>query len=268
MNCPHCESHRTRHLNQTTRLGYKKYACQDCGKQYNERTGTKFNFITYPTTVIILVVQYYYLFKVSLEDVVKLMLMRGFHLSHQTVHNWAQAFGPELALTLRKRRKGKCGYKWHIDATYLWVEGRWRYLYRAIDKEGNLVDVYLSDVRDQAAAKQFFLQAENTTGMTPDQITTNKEPALAAAHEEVFGNGAKHRDCKYKNNLIEQDHRGIKSRSCVMKGFKDIFCALRFCTTFEEIRNYYRVRNKTGTEKRNQFASKLRKMQHLAFQAC
>jgi transposase-like protein len=98
MNCPHCESHRTHQLNPTTRLGYKKYACQDCSKQYNERTGTKFNFITYPTTIVILVVQYYYLFKVSLEDVVKLMLMRGFHLSHQTIHNWVQTFGPELAL--------------------------------------------------------------------------------------------------------------------------------------------------------------------------
>lgn len=130
------------------------------------------------------------------------------------------------------------------------------------------MDVYLSDVRDQAAAEQFFLQAENTTGMTPDQITTDKEPALAAAHEEVFDNGAKHRDCKYKNNLTEPDHRGIKSRSRVMKGFNNIFCALRFCTTFEEIRNHCRVRDKKGTNKRSQFASKILEMQDLAFQAC
>jgi len=91
-------------------------------------------------------VHYYYRFKVSLDDVVELMTMRGFHLCHQTVHNWAQTFGVDLGLKLRSRRKGKVGTKWHVDATYIKIEGRWCYLYRAIDKEGNLVDVYLSDI--------------------------------------------------------------------------------------------------------------------------
>src|SRR5947207_8255120 len=103
-------------------------------------------------------VSYYYLFKVSLDDVVKLMMMRGFHLSHQTIHNWVQTFGVDLGLKLRQRRYGNVGKKWHVDATYLRIEGRWCYLYRAIDKEGNLVDIYLSDVRDQATAEKFFEQ--------------------------------------------------------------------------------------------------------------
>jgi transposase-like protein len=96
-----------------------------------------------------LAVHYYYRFKVSLDDVVELMAMRGFHLSHQTVQNWVHRFGPELGMKLRKRRYKQAGDKWHVDATYLRVEGRWVYFYRAIDKEGNLIDVYLSDVRDQ-----------------------------------------------------------------------------------------------------------------------
>ena len=94
------------------------------------------------------------------------------------IHNWVQTFGVELGLKLRSRRKGKAGEKWHVDATYLKIEGRWCYFYRAIDKDGNLVDVYLSDVRDQAAAEVFFEQAQNTTGITPEQITTDKESSI------------------------------------------------------------------------------------------
>ena len=100
-------------------------------------------------------IHYYFRFKLSLDDVVEVMKMRGFHLSHQTVHNWSQTIGVELALKLRAKRVGKSRNKWHVDATYLKIEGRWCYLYRAIDKEGNLVDVYLSDVRNQDAAESF-----------------------------------------------------------------------------------------------------------------
>ncbi|PHQ78160.1 MAG: IS6 family transposase, partial [Coxiella sp. (in: Bacteria)] len=109
------------------------------------------------------------------------MITRGVHISHQTVYNWVHTFGVEWARKFRKIRFGTAGLKWHADATYLRVEGRWCYLYRAIDKEGNLVDVYLSNTRDQNAAEDFFLQAETTTGVTPDQITTDKEPALTPA---------------------------------------------------------------------------------------
>ena len=195
-------------------------------------------------------VNYYYRFKVSLDDVVQLMSMRGFYLCHQTIHNWVQIFGAELGLKLRARRKGKNGKKWNTDATYIKIEGRWSYFYRAIDKEGDLVDVYLSDVRDQAAAEAFFRQAQETTEITPGQITTDKEPAFYPAIKNVFGNGTKHRDSKYMNNVIEQNHRGIKSRCRVMKGFKNIFCALVFCTAFEEIRQFFRMKNKTRAERR------------------
>ena len=257
MDCPYCQSKVTKEIKKKTVLGYDQYRCYDCGKQYNERTGTKFNFIEYRTEVVMLAVHYYYRFKVSLDDVVELMVMRGFHLCHQTVHNWVQVFGVELGLKLRTRRKGTAGKKWHIDATYIKVEGDWCYFYRAIDKEGNLVDVYLSDVRDQAAAEAFFEQAQNTTGITPEQITTDKEPALYPAVKNVFGSDTKHRDSKYMNNIVEQNHRGIKSRYKVMKGFKNIFCALIFCTGFEEIRQFFRMKNKTRGQRRRMIAPRI-----------
>lgn len=167
INCPHCQSSDIKSISKKTLLGYKQFVCQSCNKQYNERTGTKLNFIMYPTAVVMMIVQYYYRFKVSLDDVVDLMLMRGFTLCHQTVRNWVQTFGADLGINIRDRRYGYGGKKWHVDATYIKVEGRWCYLYRAIDKEGNLIDVYLSDVRDSAAAEKFFMHAQGATGMTP-----------------------------------------------------------------------------------------------------
>ena len=104
MNCPHCASENTRQMNKPTDLDYKRYYCRECCKEYNERTGTPFNYLTHRNEVVMLAVHYYYRFKVSLNDVVELMLMRGFNLSHQTLHNWVQKFGIELGLKLRKRR--------------------------------------------------------------------------------------------------------------------------------------------------------------------
>jgi len=239
MKCPHCTSRNTYQRHQKTHFDYEEYRCRDCGRQFNERTGTVYNFLTHRTEVVVLAVRYYYEFKTSLDDVVKLMAMRGIELSHQTVHNWAQAVGIEMALKFRLRRRGKAGKKWHADATYIRVEGRWCYLYRAIDKAGNLLDVYLSDTRDDAAAKAFFQQCFKTTGVKPKQITTDKEAALANGIESVFKGEVKHRTSKYMNNRMEQDHRGIKSRLKNMRGFKNIFSALVFCTVFEEIRQHF-----------------------------
>ena len=126
------------------------------------------------------------------------------------------------------------------------------------------MDVYLSDVRDQKAAENFFTQAAKTTGVYPEKITTDKEPALYQAIDNVFGDYTDHRDNKFMNNRLEQDHRGIKSRYRSMKGFKNIFCALTFCTAFEEIRQFFRMKNKTRAEKRGLFAPKLKEFNLLA----
>jgi putative transposase len=263
MNCPHCESTTIYLCKNKTDLGYSQHRCRSCNRQYNERTGTPFNFIQFCTEIVMLAVHYYYRFKNSLDDVVELMQMRGISLSHQTVHNWAHTFGIELGLKLRERRHGQSGKKWHIDATYIRVEGRWCNLYRTIDKEGNLVDVYLSDVRNQVAAESFFRQAQNTAGVIPVQITTDKEPALYPAIKNVFSTATKHRDSKYMNNNIESDHRITKSRLSGMKGFKNIFCALTFCTVFEEVRQFFRSKDKTRGQCRTILAFKINDYQKI-----
>jgi len=97
----------------------------------------------------------------------------------------------------------------------------------------------------------------------PKKITTDKEPALYSAINNSFSNQAKHRDSKYMNNIIEQDHRGIKSRYKVMKGFKNPFCALRFCTAFEEIRQFFRMQRKTQAECRGLILSRIQNFHNL-----
>lgn len=97
----------------------------------------------------------------------------------------------------------------------------------------------------------------------PEQVTTDKEPALYPVIKNVFSDNTKHRDCKYMNNRLEQHHRGIKSRYKPMKGFQNVFCALIFCTVFEEIRQLFRMGNKTRGLRRSILPSKIQDFSEL-----
>lgn len=99
------------------------------------------------------------------------------------------------------------------------------------------------------------------------QITADKEPALYAAIDNIFEDRIKHRDIKYKNNCLEQDHRRPKSRLSVMKGFKNIFCALQFCTVFHEVRQLFKMNDKTRAERRSLFSSRFQEFNNLALNA-
>src|ERR1700753_2836697 len=104
--------------------------------------------------------------------------------------------------------RGKAGRSWYVDETYIKVQGHWRYLYRAIDRSGALVDVMFSEHRDMAAAKAFFRSAKTVTGVTPDRVTTDGHDSYPRAIRTVLGKDVRHRDSQYLNNRLEQDHRG------------------------------------------------------------
>src|SRR4051794_38639647 len=136
---------------------------------------------------------------------------------------------PALADELRRRRRGKAGRSWYVDETYIKVQGRWCYLYRAIDRSGALVDVLFSEQRDMAAAKAFFRSAKAVTGITPDRVTTDGHDSYPRAIRTELGRGVRHRTSRYLNNRLEQDHRGLKGRYRPMRGFKCPRSAARFC---------------------------------------
>ena len=240
MTCPHCESTATTERPDRTALGYRRFRCRTCPRGFNERTGTPFNSLEYLTDVVCLVVFWRHRYKLSLRDLAEMFLQRGIIFTHEAGRHWERKLAPLLSVTLRKRRYGTVGTSWYVDETYVRVDGRWQYLYRAIDRAGNLVDVRLSDIRDLAAAEAFFRSAWTTTGVTPERITTDGHDAYPRAIRTVFGAQVTHRTNRYLNNHLEQDHRGIKQRYRPMGGFKRGTTAARFCRLFDEVRAFLR----------------------------
>jgi putative transposase len=139
-------------------------------------------------------------------------------------------------------RRGQAGRSWYVDETYVNVKGKWGYLYRAIDRHGNLVDSMLSEKRDMEAAKRFFKQAVEVAGHAPERVTTDGHDSYPRAIRETLGNDVIHRCTPYLNNRLEQDHRGIKQRYYPMRGFGSVASASRFCRAFDEVRQFFRVR--------------------------
>ena len=244
MRCVECGSAGVTERPERTAQGYRRFRCRACGKQFNERSGGLLNRTQYPSDVIALVVFWRLRYKLSLRDLAEMFLIRGIVFSHEAVRAWEAKLTPALAEDLRRLRRGRVGRSWYVDETYLKVNGEWRYLYRAIDRDGALVDVMLSPRRDLAAAKAFFRSARTVTGVAPDRVTSDGHDAYPAAIRHELGARVRHRTSAYLNNRLEQDHRGIKDRYRPMRGFKSVRSARRFCRAFDEVRSFLRCRSR------------------------
>ncbi len=226
MRCPTCSTI-VSPSGKKTALGYDLFRCH-CGSKFNERTGTPFNFLEFPTDIVLLVVRWRLRYKLSLRDLPEMFLERGFVFTHEAVREWEERFAPMITEKLRAKRRGRAGPSWYVDETYIKVKGCWVYLYRAIDRDGNLVDTMLSETRDMKAAKRFFRGAKTVVGHAPDRVTTDGHDAYPRAIKEVLGEHVRHRLNIYLNNRIEQDHRGIKQRYGPMLSFKSFPSAAPF----------------------------------------
>jgi putative transposase len=145
----------------------------------------------------------------------------------------------------------------NVDKTAIKVHGKWCYLYRAIDADGNLVDSRLSEKRDMEATQRFFKQALSVVGHAPEH---------PRAVHEILGSDVQHRTNTYLNNRLEQDHRGVKQRYDPMRGCGNFASAARFCHAFDELHNYFRPRHTMGEapsllEQRRLFCEKLAALQ-------
>src|ERR1700760_2193741 len=244
MGCIGCGSTAVSERSERTAQGYRRFRCRDCGKQFNERSAGSLNRTQYPSDVIALVVLWRLRYKLSLRDLPEMFLIRGIVFSYEAVRDWETKLTPALAENLRRRRRrGKIGRSCYVDETYVKVQGRWCYLYRAIDTSGALVDVRLSETRDMAAAKAFFQSAKTVTGITPARVTTDGHDSYPRAIRTELGEAVRHRTNQYLNNRIEQDHRGIKGRYRPMLGVKRGASAARFCRGYDKLRNFPRPRS-------------------------
>ena len=244
VNCPHCASAATTRRQARTTLGYRRFNCRSCRRRFNERTGTPFNDLHYPTDVVLLAVLWRLRYKLSSRDVAEMLLQQGVEVTHETIREWEFRFAPLLADQLRAGRRARAGESWYLDETYLKVAGRWCYPYRAIDGDGELIDSMLSEHRDKHAARRFLRRLVDIAERKPARITTDLHPAYRRAIRWIIGRKAWHRTTQYLNNYTEQSHRAVKQRYYPMLGFGSFESASRFCTAFDELRQYSRVRRR------------------------
>jgi transposase-like protein len=162
--------------------------------------------------------RWYLRFGLSYRDVEDLLAERGVEVDHVTVYRWVQRFTPLLADAARPCRHG-VGDRWQVDETYVKVAVQWRYVYRAIDQFGQVIDVLVSPRRDVRAARRFFEQAIGTTRIRPIEVVTDQAPTSPVVLDELLP-AAWHRTDRYGNNRVEADHGRLKARLRPMRGLK------------------------------------------------
>ena len=256
--CVHCDSEDISSIGNTD-LGYDRFRCYTCKRTFNERTATPFNRLEYPTDIALQVVRWSLTYKLNLRDLSQMFFERGILFTHQTVSDWLEKYTPLITKELRRRRSGKAGESWYINETYVRVKGKDCYLYRAIDRQGNLVDCMLSKTRDMKAAKRFLRGAKKVTGRSPKRATDGLA-SYPRAIRETLGKKVLHRVNSYLINYTEQSHRPIKQRYYPMRGFGAFKSASIFCRGFEEMRNFFRPKFQraiSSRERRRILASKL-----------
>jgi transposase-like protein len=172
----------------------------------------------FPPEIIVIAVRWYLRYGLSYRDVEELLVERGVEVDHVTVYRWVLRFTPLLGEAARPCRHA-VGDRWEVDETYVKVAGQWRYVYRAIDQFGQVIDVLVFARRDANAARRFFERALGATKVTPVEITTDQAPVYPVVLGELLP-AAWHRTDQYANNRIECDHGRLKARLRPMRGLK------------------------------------------------
>jgi len=176
----------------------------------------------FPLEVILVCVRRYAAYPLSYRHLEEIMEERGVSVDHSTVSRWAIRFLPLLEKIFRRKYKRPVGVSWRMDETYIKIKGTYKYLYRAVDKEGNTIDFLLTAKRDKAAAMRFFKKAIDSSDM-PEKVTMDKSGANKAAIDQIIKDNDTSivvRQIKYLNNIVEQDHRAVKRITKPMLGFK------------------------------------------------
>jgi transposase-like protein len=175
----------------------------------------------FPVDAILACIRWYATYPLSYRHLEEMMHERGVLVDHSSINGWAVRFLPLLEKAFR-RHKRPVGGSWRMDETYIKVKGAWKYLYRAVDKEGKTVDFLLTAKRDKAAAMRFFDQAMRDNAV-PEKVTMDKSGANKAAIDQIIADKnilIAVRQVKYLNNIIEQDHRAVKRITKPMLGFQ------------------------------------------------
>jgi transposase-like protein len=172
----------------------------------------------FPPEVIVVAVRWYLRYNLSYRDVEELLVERGIEVDHVTVYRWVQRFAPLLADAARFHCHAPGG-RWFVEETYVKVNGVWRYVYRAIDQYGQVIDVLVSARRDADAARRFFRRALATLKVTPTEVVTDAAAVYPAVLDELVPSAWHHVE-RYADNPIEADHGRLNHRLRPMRGLR------------------------------------------------
>jgi len=192
----------------------------------------------FPAEIISHCVWLYFRFSISYRDVEEMMLMRGVTLTYETVRYWCLKFGQAYSNGLR-RRSHRPGDRWHLDEVFLKINGRVHYLWRAVDQDGDVLDILVQSRRDKKAAKKFFRKLLKGLQYVPRVIITDKLKSYSAAQAELLPS-VEHRQDKGQNNRAENSHQPTRLRERVMRRFKSAGQAQRFLSAFGVIGSHFR----------------------------
>jgi putative transposase len=174
----------------------------------------------------------------SFRDVEELQLERGVIVTYEAIRKWCRKFGQQYANQLRRRRP-RPGDKWHLDEVFLTIKGEHHYLWRAVDQEGNVLDILVQRRRDKQAAKKFFRKLLKGLTYVPRVIVTDKLQSYGAAKREILP-GVEHRQHRYLNNRAENSHQPTRQRERRMQCFKSPGHAQRFLSAYGPISQHFR----------------------------
>ena len=192
----------------------------------------------YPKAIILQAVYFKLRFTLSYRDVEELLEIRGVKVDHSTIQRWVFKFSPFVESNMNKR-KNVVGNSWRMDETYIKVGGKDRYLYRAVDKQGNTVDFLLTKRRMKGSAQKFLNKAIGNNGkprlINIDKSGANTQAIRIVNQYSLTFKKIRIRRVKYLNNIVEQDHRTIKRRIAITTGFKEFESAQRTLAGIEII---------------------------------
>ena len=183
---------------------------------------TKISYSGYrfPPEIIQHAIWLYFRFTLSFRDVEDLLAERGIIVSYETVRRWVNHFGPKIAADLRKRRP-KPHTTWHLDEVYLKIDGRMVYLWRAVDAEGEVLDVLVQTRRNKRAALKLMRKLLKKYGFVPDKLVTDDLRSYGAAANDL-GLARRHERGRWRNNRAENSHQPTRRRERKMQGFKSV----------------------------------------------
>jgi putative transposase len=194
----------------------------------------------FPAEIISHGVWLYFRFCLSYRDVEELLFARGILVTYEAIRQWCRKFGQPYANQLRRRRP-QPGDKWHLDEVFLTMNGERHYRWRAVDQDGNILDIAVQRRRDKHAAKKFFLKLLTGLAYVPRVLITDKLKSYGAAKRDILP-GVEHRQHRYLNNRAENSHQPTRQRERRMQGFESPGHAQRFLAAYGPIAQHFRPR--------------------------